>query len=93
MSKADQEFVVKTITRREIAEELNEYTADMRSLIREFKEDDDRLTDEVCQKYARNVVDEEVAYNDDNEEDREIELDYLLQSMGYDEDAMNAAAS
>jgi hypothetical protein len=56
MNRSTQTFVVTSITRAAIADELNaqlDYVRDVDGEdLHEFKDDDARLTDEVCQAYA-----------------------------------------
>lgn len=47
-----QKFVAITFTRSEIAKELNEHIVNDSHDIEPFTEDDDRLTDELCEELA-----------------------------------------
>lgn len=49
---ADQVFIIQSVTRKEIAETLNELIEQEDSDVEPFAEDDARLTDEVCEAVA-----------------------------------------
>lgn len=52
----DQLFITNAITRRGIAESLNDHLESM-DLPRSIADNDDRLTDEVCREYAKEIGD------------------------------------
>lgn len=55
MADLNQLFVIKAIARYVIADELNEYL-DLTANKERLAPDDDRLTDEICRKYAAGLA-------------------------------------
>jgi hypothetical protein len=53
----EQTFVVWTVTRKDIAESLNEAIERTGVKMKEFEPDDERLTDEECQVFAEAIND------------------------------------
>lgn len=69
----DQLFVVSAIKRSGIAEALNEYLESLETTTERLKENDPRLTDEVCRAYADELGDIESRFEDlSNEEVEEL---------------------
>lgn len=60
----NQVFVVRSFTRAEIAKELNDLIDCEGLKIEPFKEDDGRLTDEVCESFA-NATEEAISEADE----------------------------
>lgn len=58
MRDGSQRFVISDISRAQIAMSLNSYMEDHAngSLFKPFSVDDDRLTDEICQGYAKDLA-------------------------------------
>jgi hypothetical protein len=86
MHNPHQLFVVATVSRAMIAENLNDVivSSEMYSNIEPFEDDDERLTDEVCQTIADQLYDLAAATSDMNEEDeREIYAQSLEVFSGF----------
>lgn len=85
MHNPHQQFVTGTISRAHIADSLNDILSntDHFSSIEPFEDDDDRLTDEVCQMIADQLFDLTAATSDMNQEDeREIYAQALDEFLG-----------
>lgn len=56
MANPNESFVIKSITRQEIAEDLNAYL-EMHNAPQEVKPDDPRLTARICSEHATGLLD------------------------------------
>ena len=81
----DQEFVIDSVSRRDIAELANgymEYTGSYGDA-EAVTSDDDRLTDEVCREYARALCDiDDDASADFRGEAQHAAIVYLIERIG-----------
>ncbi len=75
MRDPKQRFIVNTVTREQIAESLNNYLEDPKSPNR-LANNDDRLTNELCQEYANRLGDLDEL--DADFEDMLAEIEYSL---------------
>lgn len=85
-------FTVYSVTREEIAEELNDFYNGYDEGENVLAPDDDRLTDEVCQAFANKLAEidaSELTQSQHDEADAELFHDTLV-SLGFDMTARDA---
>jgi len=80
MADPNKLFVAIEYSRTQIADEFNNYLSDDDALAA----DDDRLTDEVCERYVEFVGDSYQMHKDEDDFDSEeaVEICRILKSMG-----------
>ena len=88
MLNAQEQFVVMTITRADIAGWLNDYLEDHPDVadIPRFKEDDVRLSRGVCRHFAgvwASVLDPDLSEEERNDERWDMLQDVLVNKLGY----------
>lgn len=89
MRDSKQQFIVESVSRTAIAEEINDFLAmtGASETLPVLQEDDDRLTDEICQEFACGLhqADVEADGNPSSRDDLVDDLiTRLLQKMGVE---------
>lgn len=87
----DQVFVVQSMTRRCVAERFNEIIENDSLSIPEFKPDDARLTDEVCQAVADGSNDAIAQVDEVVDQEYQLHHCYLVAEFGSEQDKKSLA--
>lgn len=84
-----QLFTTNTVSREQIAEDLN-ITLEADDALSRLAPDDERLTDEICRTYAEGIGNIDTDMPNDAQEDEEAELcERILKAIGIDLDALD----